>query len=69
MLCLDENRVCKPVIEQELEFYCSLPVSLQKYTPNFLGVVEVNVVEEDEYMCLVASNGTDLKNNSSRDGR
>lgn len=69
MLCLDEQRVCKPVIERELAFYRSLPEQLKPFVPHFFGVVEVNVLFEGEYMCLIASNGIELPKNNTRTGR
>lgn len=69
MLCLDENRVCKPVVERELLFYESIPAELKPYVPNFLGIVEVNVVFEGDYMYLVALNGEESIKKNSQIGR
>lgn len=69
MLCLDENRVCKPVIERELLFYKSIPDELKPYAPNFLGIVEVNVLFDGEYMYLVALNGEESVKKNSQIGR
>ena len=52
MLCFDEKRVCKPVLEIELAFYKSLPEQLKPYTAIFYGVIEVNVLFDGEFMCL-----------------
>jgi inositol-hexakisphosphate kinase len=44
ILCLDERTVCKPLIKQELNFYESLPKSLKRFTPEYRGVVQVQII-------------------------
>ncbi|XP_066997568.2 inositol hexakisphosphate kinase 1 [Anabrus simplex] len=56
MLCLDEATVCKPLVPRELKFYQTLPEPVQKFTPKFYGVIEVQVLQEDGgYVTLIAT--------------
>jgi len=46
MLCLNDNTVCKPLINRELQFYQTMPEPLHEFTPEFRGVVEVSFHED-----------------------
>ncbi|XP_006010213.1 inositol hexakisphosphate kinase 2-like [Latimeria chalumnae] len=47
ILRFNERTVCKPHISQEHQFYKSLLPELQKFTPEYRGVVLVNLSEDD----------------------
>ncbi|XP_046659387.1 inositol hexakisphosphate kinase 3-like isoform X2 [Homalodisca vitripennis] len=55
MLCLDEATVCKPVVEREQLFYESLPESLRSFVPRYYGIIKVRLIQEGEYITLLAS--------------
>ena len=43
MVCLDADTVCKPLIEREHKFYRSLPESLKPFTPQFEGLMHIEI--------------------------
>ena len=43
MVCLDADTVCKPLIEREHRFYKSLPESLKRFTPQFEGLMHIEM--------------------------
>ena len=43
MVCLDADTVCKPLIDREHKFYQSLPESLKRFTPQFDGLMHIEI--------------------------
>ena len=43
MVCLDADTVCKPLIEREHRFYRTLPESLKRFTPQFEGLMHIEM--------------------------
>lgn len=55
MLQLDDSTICKPLINQEMNFYDSAPLCLKEFMPEFRGVIEVTFSEDkDGYLCLTS---------------
>nr|XP_039257489.1 inositol hexakisphosphate kinase 1-like [Styela clava] len=55
MMCLNETTVCKPLNFREYYFYQSLPTDILQYTPQYKGVVNVNIEEtKDGTIALTA---------------
>ena len=46
LFCLDSRTVCKPYEEREHSFYSHLPDCLRPFTPQFLGSMQVSIVED-----------------------
>lgn len=55
MLCLDEATVCKPVVNQELRFYETVPERLKRFMPLYYGTVKVNTIKDGDYITLSAT--------------
>ncbi|XP_052776000.1 inositol hexakisphosphate kinase 1-like isoform X1 [Mya arenaria] len=48
VLRFNETTLCKPLIARELVFYESLPAELKEFIPDFRGIVEVELQEDDD---------------------
>ncbi|CAF1149343.1 unnamed protein product [Rotaria sp. Silwood1] len=66
MFQYDKNTICKLLAPPELDFYQSMPNSLQKFTPEFRGIVTVQYCEDESgYIKLVARPQTTSLENES----
>lgn len=54
MLCYDETTILKPYVSRELFFYQSMPQKLEKFTPQFRGLVTVSFVEDSSTTSMLA---------------
>lgn len=55
MLCLDEATVCKPMVNQELQFYETIPECLKQFMPHYYGTVKVYPIQDGDYITLSAT--------------
>lgn len=54
MLRFNDDTLCKPLIEREQVFYQDIPHSLKEFTPQYRGVIEVQLHEDSEgYITLI----------------
>ncbi|XP_060070400.1 inositol hexakisphosphate kinase 1-like [Ylistrum balloti] len=54
MLRFNDDTLCKPLIEREQVFYQAIPCSLKQFTPQYRGVIEVQLHEDSEgYITLI----------------
>lgn len=68
MMCLNETTVCKPLNFREYDFYQSLPTDIRQYTPQYKGVVNVNIEEtHDGTIALTAFPPSEEQENSRKD--
>nr|XP_056700431.1 inositol hexakisphosphate kinase 3 [Euleptes europaea] len=66
MMKYDEHTVCKPLVSQEQWFYETLPTTMKQFTPQYKGIISVNLKKDSMgNLSLVAIPQTD--NRSSLD--
>ncbi|XP_033729251.1 inositol hexakisphosphate kinase 1-like [Pecten maximus] len=54
MLRFNDDTLCKPLIEREQVFYQAIPRGLKQFTPQYRGVIEVQLHEDsDGYITLI----------------
>ena len=55
MLSLDGATVCKPLVEREHLFYLTIPDEVQKFLPQYYGVISVRIIQTDDgYVQFIA---------------
>ncbi|XP_054286312.1 inositol hexakisphosphate kinase 1-like isoform X2 [Macrosteles quadrilineatus] len=61
LLCLDEETICKPVIDREQLFYETIPESLKSFVPVYYGIVKVRLIQDGDYITLSATTPANYK--------